>query len=629
MDSLPDLIWPAEGLGRWDPRAARALRREELLRLLARERNPATRARLRRILGEPVAPGEFGSERAWRAESLLETEPARALKLLHGLPGPAAALYRGAALMGLKRWKAAAAALRETPTALAALLSGAALLRAGAPEDALDALRLCEKRGGDEAALHWLRAYACDRLGRAAQTRASVERAMLRFSELAFDPLLGPALSRENLRGGRCRPPTARTLTLLGARRAGVAAAWADVTRAETLRAPQFSRYADAVPLLRRAARRSPSSPWAWAYLGRGLDGVGDHDGAKRALDRAAALAPSCGWIRAWRGSWLLRRRRAAALPELARAAALFPGYPFARAWLGGALRRAGKLSRAAAELELAARLEPGYEWTFAELFQVRRLQGNWEDAAAMVTQAYEREMKFTWARRGDPEACERAVAELAAALASRPRLALLRAWRAWLLLGLGRTEEALREARAAAKNGPAFAHSVAAEAEERSGRPERALAHHRRAVALRPCAAYLGARGVLLQRLGRSDEALRDLRGAVERNGTVAPFQCALGAALLKLGRPRAALDAFDRALGLDPGFKEALARRALAASKLAAGDVAACAELLKAVDLGSELPPDELAAARKRMDFLARRALKGLGNSPAVMRLKAAASS
>lgn len=628
MQSLPDLAWPAEGLGRWEPKAPRALDREALRLCLLREKNPAARRRLRRILGEPLTsdarararrrPPKEPAARAWLAEELLEEDPARALRLLEGLPGAGPALYRGAALMGLKRWKAAAAALGEAPSAVSSLLAAAALLRAGAPAAALEALRRCESFGADPAALHWMRAYALEKLGRVRESRLSVEQALLRFSELAFDPLLGPELARENLRGGRCRPPTERTLALLGERRTGAPAAWADVERAESLRSPEFSRHAEAVPLLRRAARRAPRSPWVWAYLGRGLDGEGDHAGAKEALDRAASLAPDCGWIRAWRGSWLLRHRRASALPELARAAALIPDYPFARAWHGGALRRAGKLARAAAELEAAMRLEPGYEWTFAELFQVRREQKNWAAASEMITAAYEREEKFTWARRGDRDACERALEELSGAIASRPRLPLLRAWRAWILLGLGRTPEALREALAASARGPAFAHAVAAEAYEREGLLERALACCDRAVALRPCAAYLGSRGMLLQRMGRARAALADLRRSVWYNGTVAKFQCALGAVLLDLGRPKASLAALDLALGIHPDYGEALARRALAAARLASNDVAACAELLKAVEHGSHLPPELLEATRRRMGLLARRAMKKLKKSP-----------
>lgn len=619
MDSLPDLIWPAEGLERWEPKAPRAIDREALLRCLLREKNPAARGRLRRILGEPPKPGEqkpkAAAARAWLAETVLADNPARALRLLEGLTGPRPALYRGAALMVLKRWKAAAAAFSEAPSALSFLLTAAAQLRAGAPAAALEALSRSESLGADAAALHWLRAYALDRLGRVRESRLCVEQAFLRFSELALDPLLGPELAQENLRGGRCRPPTERTLALLRERRAGPPAAWADVALAESLRAPQFSRYAEAVPLLRRAARRAPLSPWIWACLGRSLNSVGDYAGAKKALDRAASLAPDCGWILAWRGAWVMRHGRlSAALTVLEKAAALAPGYPFARAWYGGALRLSGRLARAAAELEVARRLEPGYEWTFAELFQVRRQQNDWAAAAEMITEAYEREEKFTWARRDDRAACERALGELSGAIASLPRVPLLRAWRAWVLLSLGRTPEALREALAASARGPAFAHAVAAAAYESDGRLERALGCYDRAVALRPCAAYLGSRGMLLQRMGKATAALADLRRSVWYNGTVAKFQCALGAVLLDLGRPKSSLAALDLALGIHPAYGEALARRALAASRLADNDVAACAELLKAVEHGSHLPPELLEATRRRMGLLARRALEKL---------------
>ncbi len=124
--------------------------------------------------------------------------------------------------------------------------------------------------------------------------------------------------------------------------------------------------------------------------------------------------------------------------------------------------------------------------------------------------------------------------------------------------------------------------------------------------------------------------------------NGTVARFQCKLGAALLATGGAAEARAAFDRWLSGSAwsalaGRAEAyrrLGRRAealrdvasaralrpecpwtaLAASRLANDDVAACAELLKAVERGGELPPGALAEARRRMGRLARRARRRL---------------
>src|SRR3989338_4423267 len=191
MASLPDLVWPAEGLGRWEPKAPRALDREALRLCLLREKKPAARRRLRRILGESPAQAARGRSRsrspkeadarAWLAEELIEDDPARALRLLKGSSGARPSLYRGAALMGLKRWKEAAAALGEAPSAISSLLAAAALLRAGAPAAALAALRRSESFGGDASALHWLRAYALQKLGRVRESRLSVEQAMLRF----------------------------------------------------------------------------------------------------------------------------------------------------------------------------------------------------------------------------------------------------------------------------------------------------------------------------------------------------------------------------------------------------------------------------------------------------------------
>lgn len=637
LDCLPDLVWPAEGLGRWDPRFIRAFHKKEFQRRL----DLAGRSR------------QDAQARCWLAESLLDRNPGQALRLLRLLPGPLPALYRGAALMKLKRWKPAAEAFiaaRQTwqgqDAALASLLAACAFLRAGLLRKALEALHRCRAHGGDEAVLYWLYAFTYERLGQMKPARLSVEQAMRRFSELALDPLLGPRLRRENQRGGRCRPPSARTLALLKAARRGPVPVWALVAQAETLRDPRFSRYREALPLLRRAARLAPRSGWVWAYLGRGLESVGQAAQAKRALERAVRLSPESGWIRAWHGSWLLRHARPSALPQLRRAACLLPGYPFAHAWLGGALRQAGRLKEAARQLELAIALEPGYEWSFAELFQVRRRQKDWARAALMVTQAYEREMKFTWADRDDPNPYESALKELDAAVASRPDLLLLQAWRAWALLGLGRSDEARRQASAAARaaNAPAFAYAVAAACEETRGFFENALTLYGKAASLRPCTAYLGSRGLLLYRMGRNRAALADLQRATELNGTVARFQCTLGAVLEELGRPRAALEALDKAAGLDPHYSEVLARRAgvlqslgrrrparqalalarrlrpdcpwaaLTASRLAVSEVAACAELIKVVDHGAELPPRILDSARRRMGRLARRALRRL---------------
>lgn len=657
IERLPDLVSPAEGLGRWDPRSAPVLERAALLKARAASRRPAERARLDRLLGVraplPSRDPRGDDARAWLAEAALGEDPRRSLRLLAGLRGPRADYYRGAAAFLLGRWSAAAASFAQAGASwrgagafLPSLLEASALLRRGDGRAMLAALERARAAGADAAALHWLRAYALDLAGRPSQSPPHVEAAMRRFSEIAFDPLLGPALRRESLRG-RGTPPSERTLALLGgARRRGAAAAWALVKRAEDLRSPGFSRYEQALRLLERGARRLPRSPWAWAYLGRARDHAGDAVGAGVALAKAARLAPEAGWIRAWRGNWLMRRGSRGALAELDAAVRLQPGYPFAHAWRGGALRRAGRWAQARRELETAALIEPGYEWTFHELFELRRRLGQWKEACAMLTEAHEREMKFVFARRGRPEELEAALKELSAALRRRPGPALARAWRAWVLAGLGRYDEAAREASAVARRGgPAFAWAVLGEAQAGRGRMGAALAALARAAREAPCAAYLGSWGDALLHAGRVRQAESALAASTARNGTIARFQCKHGWALLALRRDARAAAAFERALGLHPAYTEALAGRAeaarrlgrvararalvaaarrlrpdcpwtaLAASRLAKDDVAACAQLLKAVEHGGELPPGVLAEARARMGRLARRARARLG--------------
>jgi len=663
MEILPDLVWPAQGLGPWEPRAARALGWKALLGLkeetrkgLPRQIFLACRGRLERLMGLEGWEEDLESSlrlapswqaRAWRAETLLEKEPREALALLRGAEGFAPCLYRGAAWLRLKRWSLAARAFQEAgalrPGFLPCLLEGFSLLRLGRAAQALEAL-LRAKGSGECAALRWFLAYAYDSLGDEQGVRRSVEEAMRLFPELGgLESLLGKALARESL----LRLPLSRkTLGLLSRACRGPREAWARVARAESLRSPEFSRYQEALPDLRRAARLLPSSGWVWAHLGRGLQSVDRTNGPLKALKKAVELSPECGWARAWLGAWHLRRGGPRALPELDRAVRLMPEYPFAHAWRGSALRRLGRLSEAAQELETALLLEPEYEYTYSELFEVRRAQGRWAEAARFLTEAYEREMKFSWARRDDPSSCRRALSELDSALEACPGEPLLKAWRAWVRLGLGDREGARGELRGL--SGPAFAYFVQGQLEESQGRIARACWAYGRAAELKPCATYLGLRGMARYRLGDLKGARKDLSLALEKNSTVAGFLWALAALDLEQGRPAQALEGLERAAGLTR-FSELLALRAealrllgrrkkalreleearrlrpdcpwtaLASSRLERDPLKACSELLKAVERGSELPQRVLERARSLMRRFALKALRELGGDGA----------
>lgn len=673
IESLPDLVWPAMGLGQFDPRGARAREWRGLAELehALRDRPRAAlrdasrlalRGRLRRIMGLEGAgedldlslrrDGDCSQAKTWRAETCLHSDPQLSLRLLAGLQGFAPSLYRGAALFRLRRYRQAAESFQLSARAPAAhaglawLLKAAAHLRLGEPQEAVLSLERSSRQGANCAALHWLKAYARHASGEPASARRSVEAALNLFPELTLEPFLGRALERENRPG---ETASAKTLSLLRSARRGPYRVWAAVQSAEDLRSPAFSRYRQAAELLRQAAREAKDSAWVHAYLGRGLESIGDSAGARRALDRAVRLKPRCAWIRAWRGQWLMRHGDAGALGELRKTASECPDYPFARAWLGGALRRAGRLSSAAGELETAIRMEPGYEWSHAELFQVRRQQKRWDEAARQVTEAFERDRKFVWAKRGDPESLREALRELDTAVKTRPARPLLQAWRAWVLLGLGAWREARQVLASLRGEKTAFFHFVRSEYWQSQGRLDRSQRSLSRAVALRRAPVYLGARGVELYRMGRLRGARAHLEESAASDGTSARDLCVLGAVLVELKRPERAVEALDKALGLDPHYAEALAHRAaaslvrgrpkaarrdlsrargiradcpwsaLVAARLAPSPLSACRELLAAVERGAELPPRILQRARldlKASALKARRLLQASGS-------------
>src|SRR5207253_945723 len=71
------------------------------------------------------------------------------------------------------------------------------------------------------------------------------------------------------------------------------------VQRAGVLRHPRLCRYDEALDDYARAAKAAPGRGWVWAHYARALN---LRDGAKpgnKEFDRAAALSPRSGWIRA------------------------------------------------------------------------------------------------------------------------------------------------------------------------------------------------------------------------------------------------------------------------------------------------------------------------------------------
>lgn len=441
-----------------------------------------------------------------------------------------------------------------------ALARALRLWKKGKNEAALRALDEVSALGVDCGAVRWIRAYALHDLGRAREASEAAHSAMEIFSELAPEPLLGPAVRKESI----CHDVSEKTLTVLGrALDEGRDPVWLLALRAGTLREPAFNRYAEAAADLRRAVELAPKRGWVWAHLGRALDGIGDSRGAADALDRAIVLSPRSGWMKAWRGQYRMRRGLPGALADLDAAKTLDPSYPFTRAWRGGALRQAGRLADAEKELRIGMTILPGYEWTHAELCLTLKALGRAE-AAKAAADAYERDPKRGWCRRDEPEARAAGLAELARVRRKAPGDPYVRAWEAWILLGARDVRGALSALGSARAGEPAFLSAVRGEAALHAGDSAGARRFFDRAVATKRMAPYLGSRGLARLEAGDARGARADLSEAVARYSATAPYIKGLAGALAALGRLPEALETIERTLRLAPHDVEAHARKA-----------------------------------------------------------------
>ncbi len=354
--------------------------------------------------------------------------------------------------------------------------------------------------------------------------------------------------------------------------------------RAELKRDPRLCLYTEALADYAEAARLAPRAAWIVASLGRALNNA---QGAKAGLaefDRAAALAPESGWIRAWRGAALARAGEAErALADFADAARLMPWYPFTYAWRGALLVRRGAHEEARRDLDVAVALDPHYVVSRYERCKARLGLRDYDGACEDLTTSFKTDPKYVW-----PPAFP-----LEEAVAARPDLGWLSAWRGWTLLKEGRADQARAPLDAAVKALPREAAPLSWRGAclAALGEAARARRDLEKAVKLEPRSwSAHKALGDLLAAQGRTLEALKRMRRVTAlAPTTIAPLM-ALARLALSSGRRAEALKALGRALELDAGYAEA---RALAAQvHFAAGDAAA-AEREASAALESPRPP------------------------------------
>lgn len=296
--------------------------------------------------------------------------------------------------------------------------------------------------------------------------------------------------------------------------------------RAHTL--SELGRHAEAATLIERAMVLGGR---ATLLADRALlrERAGNVAGARADLDGAIALDPSNSWARGTRGRFLqVEGEHEAALADFDAALAIEPevtSYHYRR---GLSLAALGRPREAIAAFDGALRLEPAVVQVWLERARAFEALGHEGPALASYERALRLDARheaslsrraFLLQRTGR---AEEAIAAYDRLLAVQPRAAFGLNNRAGLLAGLGRREEALRDLDRAVVLVPGDGNA-------------------------------LRNRAQLLLAFGRNDRALRDLDRAGPGHDAGA-WHGMRGDALLALGRPLPALDAYRAALALKP---------------------------------------------------------------------------
>lgn len=337
--------------------------------------------------------------------------------------------------------------------------------------------------------------------------------------------------------------------------------AWAHVLRAFALR--EHHRFSEAIAAMEKAVAAAPRDAGLRGLLSRvrfvnrfPKKGLSD-------LDSALRLAPTCGWLHAWRGEALRHLGRAdAAHRSIEKALVLDPGYFRAYAWRGGLRAARGRHDLALADFDRALKSappdEPSLSWIFNERARARRALGDVAGALADLNAAHTLNSRYAWVRPGGD--CDAAGGELTRFLRLRPRHAWARAWRGHTWLEAQRPSEALADLGAAASTGKAWPLVWRARARLMLADSSGALADLTRAVKKGPGYAPAWAwRGGVRRLLGQTAGARQDLGRAVALDPILAWAWAWRGELELSEGRLQEAISDLRRALTLDPDSHDA----------------------------------------------------------------------
>ncbi len=260
----------------------------------------------------------------------------------------------------------------------------------------------------------------------------------------------------------------------------------------------------------------------AYSFLRAGManERTGDHKGAERAFRRGLGLSPQDAELRNALGWTLFQSGRTdEALAEYRRALAVDPQHVKSHNNMALALVELGRLEDAAAHFEKSLQIEPKAE-IYSDLGFIKARLGKSDEALADYRKALELDPKCASAHVNlavafiQAGALSKAESHYRQALEEKPAAATHNGL-GFALARQGRVDEALAEYGKAVEVDPNFtpAYNNLAASLAKQGKLEDAERYYRRSLELKPSASVHNALGILLGRLGRSEEAADHFR--------------------------------------------------------------------------------------------------------------------
>jgi len=255
--------------------------------------------------------------------------------------------------------------------------------------------------------------------------------------------------------------------------------------------------------------------PYSFLRAGMANENTGDHKGAERTYRRGLEIAPEDAELRNALGWTLFQEGKTAeAVAEYKRALTANPNHAKAHNNLALALVELGRLEEAAGHFETSLRIEPKAE-IYSDLGFVMAQLGKPEAALADYHKALELDPKCASAHYNLAVAFVQAgkfgeaESHYRQALAAKPTGETHNGL-GYVLARQGRLDDAVAEFRKAIDVDPKFtpAYNNLAEALATQGKLEEAERYYKRSLAEKPSAAVYNALGIVLRRLGKTDEA-------------------------------------------------------------------------------------------------------------------------